>query len=339
MTEQRLTADECAWPHPEHIEHIQFEGRDCVVLAPEEYEALFVSRESLTALHALDQAALEAATETIAELKKDKERLQNEHDEYVATAQEEYKALELELMEALNTGDGHCFQCGAFVGNGAPHAWKCPYETRKTPSPPATAECGCPYVLRNGVSVVHHNYCRSVADRRLAPPPTDVQMLIDGLSLIAKGPPGGLANDEVASWAGWIAHQALDAHKRHAPAPPTVSREQLLALLDDYHLARVDRECCGDEFQQQYVAAIDSILAALRAPAEQVQTCPTCGSAHKYIHRSVQQGTAYPSCSDKWHAATKLDVEHCVHGIPVDSPSACPTCHTRSVQETIRKPR
>mgnify|MGYP001578582310 CR=1 FL=1 len=28
-------------PHPDHLEHIAFEGRDCVVLSPEEYEALW----------------------------------------------------------------------------------------------------------------------------------------------------------------------------------------------------------------------------------------------------------------------------------------------------------
>lgn len=46
--------------------------------------------------------------------------------------------------------------------------------------------------------------------------PEGVQMLVDGLSLIAKGPPSGLSNGEVASWAAWLAHQALDAHKRHS---------------------------------------------------------------------------------------------------------------------------
>lgn len=28
------------YPHPDHVEHIKFEGCDCVVLAPEDYEAL-----------------------------------------------------------------------------------------------------------------------------------------------------------------------------------------------------------------------------------------------------------------------------------------------------------
>lgn len=31
-------------------------------------------------------------------------------------------------------GDGHCNECGSFVGNGAPHAWKCPYSSHNTPA-------------------------------------------------------------------------------------------------------------------------------------------------------------------------------------------------------------
>lgn len=58
--------------------------------------------------------------------------------------------------------------------------------------------------------------------------PSGIQMLIDGLKLIAKGPPGGLANDEVASWAAWLAREALAAHGRHSetkPAEPTTFNE------------------------------------------------------------------------------------------------------------------
>jgi len=44
MTDTPKTATEAlegVAPQPRYIEHIQFEGRDCVVLSPEEYEALW----------------------------------------------------------------------------------------------------------------------------------------------------------------------------------------------------------------------------------------------------------------------------------------------------------
>jgi hypothetical protein len=62
--------------------------------------------------------------------------------------------------------------------------------------------------------------------------PTHVQMLVDGLNLLVKGPPGSLANDEVASWAGWIAAQALDAYRRHAPQQPQPTEENPLPQAD-----------------------------------------------------------------------------------------------------------
>lgn len=41
MADKRAEALEGVAPQPRYIEHIQFEGRDCVVLSPEEYEALW----------------------------------------------------------------------------------------------------------------------------------------------------------------------------------------------------------------------------------------------------------------------------------------------------------
>jgi len=41
MADKMAEALEGVAPQPRYIEHIQFEGRDCVVLSPEEYEALW----------------------------------------------------------------------------------------------------------------------------------------------------------------------------------------------------------------------------------------------------------------------------------------------------------
>lgn len=37
----RVMSDDRGYPLPEHTQHIVFEGADCVVMAPEDYEALF----------------------------------------------------------------------------------------------------------------------------------------------------------------------------------------------------------------------------------------------------------------------------------------------------------
>lgn len=42
-----LTSISASWPSPERIQHIQFEGCDCAVLAPEEYEALYEHARTL----------------------------------------------------------------------------------------------------------------------------------------------------------------------------------------------------------------------------------------------------------------------------------------------------
>jgi len=39
--------EEVSWPTPEHAQHIQFEGCDCVVMSPEEYEELYRYSERL----------------------------------------------------------------------------------------------------------------------------------------------------------------------------------------------------------------------------------------------------------------------------------------------------
>lgn len=51
------SAEAVAWPHPDHAQHIVFEGCDCIVLAPEEYEAIH------TALQAAEERARKAEQE------------------------------------------------------------------------------------------------------------------------------------------------------------------------------------------------------------------------------------------------------------------------------------
>lgn len=60
MTDTPKTATEAlegVAPQPRYIEHIQFEGRDCVVLSPEEYEALW--ERALSAQSAQHDKAME----------------------------------------------------------------------------------------------------------------------------------------------------------------------------------------------------------------------------------------------------------------------------------------
>jgi len=52
-----------------------------------------------------------------------------------------------------------------------------------------------------------------------------------------------------------------------APPPPDVqprvTYSQACALLAEYHIALSDRECCGDEMQPQYIAALNACLSAM----------------------------------------------------------------------------
>lgn len=65
------------YPSPEHIEHIQFDGRDCVVLSPEDYEEMHFDITRLRARVAELTADVESRAEdcelnykTILELRK-----------------------------------------------------------------------------------------------------------------------------------------------------------------------------------------------------------------------------------------------------------------------------
>lgn len=57
-----------------------------------------------------------------------------------------------------------------------------------------------------------------------------------------------------------LVHQVIESLEH---TKSTVTREQALALLDRYHVARFDRECCGDEFAPALKQATDECLAAM----------------------------------------------------------------------------
>jgi hypothetical protein len=61
---------------------------------------------------------------------------------------------------------------------------------------------------------------------------------------------------------------------------PRVSYSQACDLLARYHVALGDRECCGDEFQPQYIDALNACLAAMgHASAEHAIHNDKCSAA------------------------------------------------------------
>lgn len=146
----RTDRDDRPYPSPEHAQHIRFEGNDCLVMHPEEYEALYeqsrqLERELAAEKDASEQLEMmanklhEQLAAVIAERDELKNRLCNRPAVIeLAASQQEVARLREELAAIRNYGKGNSVWAASKESKMADAALS------STPAPPIAALASTP---------------------------------------------------------------------------------------------------------------------------------------------------------------------------------------------------